>query len=411
VLRGDFLGVRHDPAQPQRRPAPRPDLRLRNVPLGPVAVFGASNFPLAFSVAGGDTAAALAAGCPVVVKAHSAHPGTAELVGRALQAASIKCNMPRGTFSMLHGSGRIVGHKLVTDRRIKAAAFTGSRVGGGALMELAAKRPEPIPVYAEMSSLNPVILFPHALRTRGEQIAQAFVTSLLMGVGQFCTSPGILFAVNGPDLAAFLGHARSILEGQRAGTMLSRSIVSAYRAGVQRLMESDAACHVAQGLPASGPCGGQAHLFTTSLDAFITQPLLREEVFGSSSIVVQCPDVKSILEAMKTLEGQLTAGLHFDDDDTADVRPFIGVLETKVGRILANGFGTGVEVTHAMVHGGGFPSTSDGRSTSVGSLAINRFLRPVSYQDLPDSVLAPELRDANPWNLSRRIDGRLYSNP
>ncbi|OBR46296.1 aldehyde dehydrogenase (NADP(+)) [Paraburkholderia tropica] len=408
VRNGDFIGARVDPAQPERKPMPRADLRLRHISVGPVAVFGASNFPLAFSVAGGDTASALAAGCPVIVKAHSAHPGTAELVGRAVQQAVKACALPEGTFSLLYDSGREIGQGLVKDPRIKAAGFTGSRAGGTALMKLAAARPEPIPVYAEMSSINPVLLFPGALHNRAEDIAKAFVQSLVLGAGQFCTNPGLVLGVDGTDLDRFIGAASTALEAAPAQTMLTPGIHNAYACAVKKTQTQADVKTAARGAIATGEHQAQAALFVTTAEAFRHNPELHEEIFGASSLIVRCPTIDTLLELVESLEGQLTAALHIDEVDHDAARPFLPALERRAGRILVNGFGTGVEVSHAMVHGGPFPSTADGRSTSVGSLAIDRFLRPVSYQDLPDSLLPDALKHENPLGLNRRIDGKLH---
>jgi len=405
VRKGNWLEARIDPAQPDRKPLARSDLRQRHIPLGPVAVFGASNFPLAFSVAGGDTASALAAGCPVVVKAHSAHPGTSELVGRAVQSAVKRCDLPEGVFSVLFGSGSKVGSKLVEDPRIKAVGFTGSRGGGTALMRVAAARREPIPVYAEMSSINPVFLMPKALAARAEQIGKGFVASLTMGAGQFCTNPGLVLAVDGPDLERFLAAAQGALTETPAATMLTPGILKAYQTGVARLAGHEAVEKVAEGKLESGPTQGQAALFITSADEFEQHVELEEEVFGAASLVIRCADVATMRALTEKLEGQLTASIHMDDGDTDDVRTLLPTLERRVGRILVNGYPTGVEVCHAMVHGGPYPSTADGRSTSVGTLAIRRFLRPVCYQDFPEALLPDALRDENPLRLWRLRDG------
>ncbi|MDR5800685.1 aldehyde dehydrogenase (NADP(+)) [Caballeronia sp. LZ001] len=407
VRNGDYLGVRIDPAQPERKPLPRVDLRLRHIGVGPVAVFGASNFPLAFSVAGGDTASALAAGCPVIVKAHSAHPGTAELVGLAVQKAVKDCGMPEGTFSLLFDSGRDIGQGLVKDNRIKAAGFTGSRGGGTALMKLAAERKEPIPVYAEMSSINPVVLFPAALKNRGEAIAKAFVQSLVLGAGQFCTNPGLILAVDSPNLDKFIAAASAALTETAAQTMLTPGIHKAYEGAIDKASSQADVKTLARGVEAKSDNQGQSALFSTTAANFLKNHALQEEIFGASSLVVRCPDQKTMLDLIESLEGQLTSALHIDEADYAEARDFLPALERRTGRILVNGFGTGVEVGHAMVHGGPYPSTADGRSTSVGSLAINRFLRPVSYQDLPDALLPDALKTENPLGLNRRIDGKL----
>ncbi len=407
VLReGSFHEARIDPALPDRKPLPRPDLRLRNVAVGPVAVFGASNFPLAFSVAGGDTASALAAGCPVVAKAHPAHPGTSELVGRAIAGAVKARGLPAGVFSLLFDPGIEVGKRLVADPRIAAVGFTGSQRGGTALMKLAAERPVPIPVYAEMSSINPVILMPAALEARGAEIGKAFVGALTLGSGQFCTNPGLVLAVEGPGLDAFLAGAGEALKGVAAQTMLTPGIHKAYCTGVAALEGNPAVTKVASG-QAGGDNQGQPVLFVTAAGAFLEDHRLAEEVFGAASLVVKCRNAGEIHAVLARLEGQLTAALHMEPGDYEAARALLPLLERRVGRILVNGFGTGVEVGHAMVHGGPYPATSDGRTTSVGSLAIHRFLRPVCYQDLPDALLPAALKQANPLGIPRRIDGKI----
>ena len=405
VRAGRHLDVRVDPAMPDRQPLPRSDIRSRMIPLGPVAVFGASNFPLAFSVAGGDTASALAAGCPVIAKAHSAHPGTSELVGRAVQQAVAASGLPEGVFSLLYDSGREIGQGLVADPRVKAVGFTGSRGGGTALMKIAAARPEPIPVYAEMSSINPVILFSGALEERGPAIAKAFINSLMMGAGQFCTSPGLILAEEGDGLNNFLSAAAETLQEAAPGTMLTPGIHKSYCEGVERLAAHEKVETIARG-KAGHNFQGQAGLFATTADAFVSDPHLQEEIFGSSSLVVRCPEKNALRQVIESLEGQLTAALHISESDYGEAKEMLPVLEKKVGRILINGFGTGVEVSHAMVHGGPYPSTADGRSTSVGTMAINRFLRPVCYQDLPEALLPDDLKESNPRKLDRLVDGK-----
>ena len=406
VLRdGGFLDVRIDPAMPERTP-PRSDIRLRHIPLGPVAVFGASNFPLAFSVAGGDTASALAAGCPVIVKAHSAHPGTSEIAGRAIQKAVKSCGLPEGVFSLLFDTGRSISQALVADPRIKAVGLTGSRAAGLAFMKIAQARPEPIPVYAEMSSINPVILLPAALSQRGKAIGAAFTASLTLGAGQFCTNPGLVLALEGPGLEDFVRGASQTVAKAAASVMLSPGIHKAYTEGVAALAANPAVTALARGLEGQG-LAGQAAFFRTTGDVFLRDHSLRDEVFGASSLLVVCKDVAELNAVIDGLEGQLTAAVHADADDHAAAGKLMPHLERKAGRILFNGFGTGVEVCHAMAHGGPFPSTSDPRMTSVGSLAIARFLRPVSYQDVPASLLPPALRDENPYKVPRRVDGRL----
>jgi len=406
VRSGEWLDVRVDNALPERQPLPRADLRQRQVALGPVAVFGASNFPLAFSVAGGDTASALAAGCPVVVKAHGAHPGTSELVGQAVARAVQLCEMPEGVFSLLYGAGREVGLALVSDPRIKAVGFTGSRSGGLALCQAAQARPEPIPVYAEMSSINPVFLFDAALQARGKALAQGFIASLTQGAGQFCTNPGLLIARQGPALQRFIDAASNQVRLSAAQTMLTPGIVSAYQTGVAALAENANAHVAASGQPEQGPNQCQAQLFVAQASAFLADPTLHAEVFGAASLVVACDSDAQVRQVAEHLEGQLTATLHLDDADLDNARSLLPTLERKAGRILVNGWPTGVEVCDAMVHGGPFPATSDARSTSVGTAAILRFLRPVCYQDFPDALLPQPLKHGNPLQLRRLLDGK-----
>ncbi len=406
VRAGEWLDVRIDPALPEREPMPRADLRQRHIPLGPVAVFGASNFPLAFSVAGGDTASALAAGCPVIVKGHSAHPGTSELVGRAVQKAVEKSELPEGVFSLLFGSGREIGQALVADPRIQAVGFTGSRGGGTALMKTAQARPQPIPVYAEMSSINPVFLLSEALKARGDKIAEGFVGSLNMGAGQFCTNPGLVIGVKSPELDAFVEAAGNAVKGSAAQTMLTPGIHDAYEQGVSRLASNAKVSEAGRGQAGESAHPCQAGLFVTSAQDFLNDPELQEEVFGATSLVIECADQGEMRQVAAQLEGQLTATLQMDDGDLEVAKALLPILERKAGRILANGWPTGVEVCHAMVHGGPYPATSDARTTSVGSAAIYRFLRPVCYQALPGELLPEVLRDGNPWRVSRLVDGK-----
>ena len=403
VRAGEWLDLRIDRAIPDRKPLPRPDLRLRNIALGPVAVFGASNFPLAFSVAGGDTASALAAGCPVIVKGHPAHPGTGELVGQAVQKAVASCGLPEGVFSLLLGEIE-TGTLLVENPCIKAVGFTGSRGGGMALARLAAQRPEPIPVYAEMSSINPVYLLPAALSSRAETIGREFIGSLTMGAGQFCTNPGLVFAMQGAGLDRFLKAAAEALKRSDPQPMLTPGIHRAYEEGVNALSEHNRVETIARGRVGQGIAEGSGALFATDAQSFLDDERLGHEVFGSSSIVVRCPNEELLLAISEKLEGQLTATVQMDKKDAAIARRLLPILELKAGRILANGWPTGVEVAHAMVHGGPFPATSDGRTTSVGTLAIRRFLRPVSYQNLFPDLLPEVLRDA--CDLPRLLDGK-----
>lgn len=406
VRDGRFQSATLDSALPERTP-PRSDLRLRKIGLGPVAVFGASNFPLAFSVAGGDTASALAAGCPVIVKAHSAHLGTSELVGKAVAKAAEECGMPEGVFSMLIGSGQTIGQALVSHPAIKAVGFTGSRGGGTALMRTAAARNEPIPVYAEMSSVNPVFLLPTALQEGGAALAGGFIDSLTLGVGQFCTNPGLVFAVKGAALDTFTAAATTVLAAKGAGTMLTAGIHEAYTSGITRFGATHGLRLVGQGSTEGVGCAAQAALYEVDAADFITNPELQDEVFGPTALVVIFESEAQMLQAAEQLHGQLTATVHAKQADYALAAKLLPILERKAGRVLFNGFPTGVEVSHAMVHGGPFPATSDSRSTSVGATAIDRFLRPVCYQGLPADLLPEALRDDNPLGLARVLDGDL----
>jgi len=405
VRSGNWLDARIDPALPDRTPLPRPDLRLRHIPLGPVAVFGASNFPLAFSVAGGDTASALAAGCPVIAKAHPAHPGTSELIGKAIITAANECSMPEGTFSLIFGGSNELGVDLVANAAVKAVGFTGSRAGGLALMNVAANRPEPIPVYAEMSSINPVFLLPNELAENASALATGFVGSLTMGAGQFCTNPGVVIGLAGDDLTNFIDKASAALSESPAQTMLSTNIHSAYNMGVSKLSANGAVVEVATGLASTEPNRCQAKIFSTTAAQFLTDDNLSNEVFGAAALIVQCESTDEFIAVAENLEGQLTATMQLNDDDVEFASRLIRVLERKAGRILCNAYPTGVEVCHAMVHGGPFPATSDSRTTSVGSAAIQRFLRPVCYQGLPASLLPVELQSQNSLGLSRLYDG------
>ena len=409
VRSGSWLDARIDPAMPDRAPLPRPDLRLRHIPLGPVAVFGASNFPLAFSVAGGDTASALAAGCPVIVKAHPAHPGTSELVAKAINTAANKCRMPEGVFSMVFGGRHEIGADLVANPAIKAVGFTGSRAGGLSLMRVAENRPEPIPVYAEMSSINPVFLLPHALGENAASIAAGFVGSLTMGAGQFCTNPGLVVGMAGDDLSGFIECASALLSESPAQTMLTADIHRAYEDGVSKWSSGDAVDEVAAGLASEEPSRCQARMFSTTAAQFLNDDSLGNEVFGAAALIIQCESTDDFVSVAERLEGQLTATMQLNAEDLELARGLLPVLERKAGRILCNGYPTGVEVCHAMVHGGPYPATSDSRTTSVGSAAILRFLRPVCYQDLPASLLPIELQDENGLNLPRLVDGTYQS--
>ncbi len=406
VRSGRFLSPTFDTALPDRTP-PRPDLRSQMIPLGPVAVFGASNFPLAFSVAGGDTAAALAAGCPVIVKAHPLHLGASELVGHVIQQAVAAARLPQGVFSLLiDDAANTVSTALVQHPAIAAVAFTGSRRVGRILVDLAAHRPIPIPVFAEMSGINPVFLLPSALHQRADTIAQALIDSVTLGVGQFCTKPGIVIGIAGPAFDRFRAAAIASLEARSAATMLAPGIQHAYTRGLDHWQADTDVQLLSVGSPAApNSCGGQPRLYATTARHFLQTPALLEEVFGPTALLIECSDIEELVTIANHLDGQLTATLQMDQPDTATARRLLPILERKAGRILVNGFPTGVEVSYAMVHGGPFPATSDSRSTSVGAMAINRFLRPVCYQNLPAALLPPPLQDENPLRLTRFIDG------
>lgn len=406
VRSGEWLNVQIDSALPLRQPLPRTDLRQRHIPMGPVAVFGASNFPLAFSVAGGDTASALAAGCPVIVKAHSAHLGTSELVGKAVQAAVTSCGMPEGVFSLLYDAGFEVGQELVSNKFIQAVGFTGSREGGMALKSIAQARPVPIPVYAEMSSINPVFLLPNALKNRGKEIAENFVASMTMGAGQFCTNPGLIVAERSVELDKFLVYTQEFVAASSSQTMLTSGIYDAYKKGVEKFIVNPKIQCLAKGQTSDMPNQCQPQVFKTTARDFIDENELQSEIFGAASVIVECDDRQSMLDFAKQIEGQLTVTLQYDDADLKVAELLLPTLEQKAGRILFNGWPTGVEVSHAMVHGGPFPATTDSQTTSVGSAAINRFLRPVCYQNVPSELIPLELRDENPCGISRFVDGK-----
>ena len=408
VRDGGWTHARLDTADAERAPLPKPDLRQREVPLGPVAVFAASNFPLAFSVAGGDTASALAAGAPVIVKAHSAHPGTSELVGRAVRKAVQAHGLPEGTFSLIFGSGREVGIALVTDPRIRAVGFTGSRQGGLALVAAANARDTPIPVYAEMSSINPVFVLAGALAEHATELGTAYIASVNTGVGQLCTSPGLVFLVDGPGADDFVAAAAEAVTSSRAAPMLSPGLAAAFSGGVGRLVENPSVTVAARGVDDSSvACKGVPGLFVTTAEEFLSDPDIQDEVFGPASVIVRVADVDQLGPILDSLEGQLTATIHAAPTDDAAAAALLERLELLAGRVLFNGWPTGVEVGHAVIHGGPFPATSAPSTTSVGARAIERFLRPVAYQNVPEQLLPPELRTDNPLGISRRIDGTV----
>ncbi|MGP9823329.1 aldehyde dehydrogenase (NADP(+)) [Ectopseudomonas khazarica] len=402
LRRGDFYGVRIDRALPERQPLPRPDLRQYQIGVGPVAVFGASNFPLAFSTAGGDTASALAAGCPVVFKAHSGHMATAECVADALIRAAEKTGMPKGVFNMIFGGG--VGEILVKHPAIQAVGFTGSLKGGRALCDMAAARPQPIPVFAEMSSVNPVIVLPGALKARGATVAKELAGSVVLGCGQFCTNPGLVIGIRSAEFSEFVAGLADAIGAQPAQTMLNAGTLRSYANGVAQLNGHARVSRLAGNEQAGNQA--QPQLFKADVSMLLEgDHLLQEEVFGPTTIVVEVADSAELTRALQSMHGQLTATLIAERDDLDAFRDLLPLLEVKAGRVLLNGYPTGVEVCDAMVHGGPYPATSDARGTSVGTLAIYRFLRPVCYQNYPDDVLPQALQNANPLGIQRLVDG------
>ena len=392
ILKDDWLDRRHDPALPDRRPLPRPDLKLIQRPIGPVAVFGASNFPLAFSVAGGDTASALAAGCPVVVKGHSAHPGTGEIVAQAILAAIEACDMPRGVFSLVQGGKRDVGEALVQNPFIKAVGFTGSLAGGRALFNLCAARPEPIPFFGELGSVNPMFLLPAALAGRGESIARGWAGSLTLGAGQFCTNPGIAVVIDGKDADAFVDAAKAAVAAVGPQTMLTDGIAEAFRRGRDRVAVGTGVREVLTSMCTARDAG--PYLYEVAASDWLADHGLAEEVFGPLGLIVRARHAAEMIALARSLQGQLTCTLHLEDPDLDLARALMPILERKAGRLLANGFPTGVEVVDAQVHGGPWPASPNFGHTSVGTMAIRRWLRPVAYQDMPASLLPNDWDDA-----------------
>ncbi|NUU64976.1 aldehyde dehydrogenase (NADP(+)) [Enterobacteriaceae bacterium BIT-l23] len=408
LRRGDAFAPRIDTAQADRTPLPRPDLRQYRVALGPVAVFGASNFPLAFSTAGGDTAAALAAGCPVVFKAHEGHMATAELTAGAIVRAAAGSGMPPGVFNLIFGGH--IGARLVQHPAIQAVGFTGSLRGGKALIELAQQRAQPIPVFAEMSAVNPLVILPQALATRGEQIARELVASFTLGCGQFCTKPGLIVVMRGSETPNFVSHLAEAVSQSAPQTMLNPAALEHYRQGVTRRESYPALTPLAQGPSADRQAS--ARLWRADPNAWLAgDALLHEELFGPSALVLEADDERHLKTLLAALQGQLTATLHADEADAPLAQCLMPLLGDRSGRLLFNGYPTGVEVCDAMVHGGPWPATSDVRTTSVGTLAIDRFLRPVCLQNVPAALLPPALQDGNPLNLLRLVNGALTRDP
>lgn len=405
IREGSWVDARIDTAQPDRKPFPKVDIRHMQIPLGPVGVFGASNFPLAFSVAGGDTASALAAGCTVVVKGHPAHPGTSELVGRAILSAAQKTGMPEGVFSMVQGTSHAVGMAIVEHPLIKAVGFTGSFRGGKALFDAANQRPEPIPVYAEMGSTNPVFILPGALAERGEAIAKGLAGSISLGVGQFCTNPGLVIGLASDATKEFVAQTGQFISEITAGTMLTNGIKKAYHNGIKKLNSIENVQVVASGKADNTAYTSTTFWLESDASTLLTHDELSEEVFGPSSIAITAETKEEMLAVAKGLKGHLTATLQATDEDLEAYADLVDILQEKVGRLIINGFPTGVEVCHSMVHGGPFPATTDARTTSVGTGAITRFARPFCYQAFPQSLLPDELKDENPRGIWRLVDG------
>lgn len=404
---GSWVEASIDRAQPDRKPLPKVDLRRMLVPLGPVVAFGASNFPLAYSVGGVDTCSALAAGCPVVVKAHPAHPGASELVGRAIQAAVEATGMPNGVFSMVHGVSTEIGLHLVQHPVTKAVGFTGSLSGGRALFDAAAKRPEPIPVFAEMGSTNPVFILPGALKKNGNAIAEGLAQSVTLGVGQFCTNPGLAFGCQGDDWSAFVQRMGQLAGAVAPGVMLHQGISARFHEGTEKFQKVSGVAVAGKSSAEAAQNRAPAMVFNTDAKTFQLQRVLREEVFGPSTLLVNCGSPAELEQIARDLPGQLTATIHGAEEDLAAHANLVSILREKCGRLIFNQFPTGVEVCPSMQHGGPYPATTDSRFTSVGAFAIKRFVRPVCFQNFPDAALPVELKNKNSRNIWRLVDGKL----
>ena len=402
---GSWLDARIDMAQPQRQPLPKPDIRSMQKALGPVGIFGASNFPLAFSVAGGDTASALAAGCTVVVKAHPAHPGTCELVGTAIINAIEKTNMPDGTFNMVQGRSNDVGMSIVKHPFIKAIGFTGSFLGGKALFDAAAQRPEPIPVHAEMGSTNPVFILPGAIKSMKAEIVKGLTASVTVGVGQFCTNPGLVFLVKSEETDSFKKAANESFINTMSGTMLTSMIQKSFENGSENLASQTGVEVLGRGQTQGQGLQGTPIIMETRAKNFLNNKKFEKEIFGPLTLTVIADEKSELIDVAEKLSGHLTATLWADKNDLDNYAELINILEKKAGRLIINGFPTGVEVCHSMIHGGPYPATTDSRSTSVGTTAIRRFTRPVCYQNFPDKLLPDELKNGNPLNIWRLVDG------
>ena len=407
VEEGSWVNATIDTAQPDRQPMPKVDLRKMNVPLGPVVVFGASNFPLAFSTAGGDTAAALAAGCPVIVKSHPMHAGTGELVAGAVIRAAEKTNMPNGVFSSLNSSGIEVGQQLVMDANVKAVGFTGSIRGGRALFDAAATRPEPIPVFAEMGSINPVVILPEALNTKANDWAKTYAGSITLGTGQFCTNPGLLIGVKGEGLSQFTKTLAEEIVKIEPSCMLHPNIIGAYEAGKSKALKQDGLTVLADYANDVKPNHARQVVSTVEGKTFLANPTLHHEVFGPFSLVVVCENEAELETVLSKLEGQLTGTIISENNEINNYARVVNALQNRVGRIIFNGVPTGVEVCPSMQHGGPYPASTDSRFTAVGVDSIQRFVRPLSFQAWPNELLPNELKNENPLNLTRTVNNQL----
>lgn len=407
VEEGSWIEATIDTAIPDREPSPKSDLRKMNIPLGPVVVFGASNFPLAYSTAGGDTAAALAAGCPVIVKSHPMHAGTGELIASAIIKAAEKTEMPNGVFSNINSSGIEVGQQLVAHPKVKAVGFTGSIRGGRALLDLAAKREEPIPVFAEMGSINPVIMLPKALQNRAENLATTYANSITLGTGQFCTNPGLILGIKSDALDSFISSLAKKIVEINPTCMLHPNIVGAYENNKTKAIAQEGLAVIANYKENTQPNYASQVVTTVEGKTFLDNPTLHQEVFGPYSMIVQCEDEKQLEEIISNLEGQLTGTVISDDNEVANYPTIIAALQNRVGRIIFNGVPTGVEVCPSMVHGGPYPASTDSRFTAVGVHSIKRWVRPFSYQDWPNNILPDELKNENPLHILRSVNGKL----
>ena len=410
VAEGSWVDARIDPAQPDREPNPRVDLRKMLVPIGPIVVFGASNFPLAFSTAGGDTASALASGCPVIVKSHPMHAGTSELVAAAVVKAVEKTGMPNGVFSHLNSSGIEVGQQLVQHPNVKGVGFTGSIRGGRALLDLAAKRDEPIPVFAEMGSINPVVLLPKTLEANAQTWAKTYASSITLGTGQFCTNPGLILGVKSKSLTTFIETLASEIEEIAPQCMLHPNIHQAFQKNKAQAQTQNQVTTVANVTQTVTENYAQQAIITVDGKTFIKNKTLHEEVFGPFSIIVACENVAALEQVISSLGGQLTGTIIAEKDELSTHQNIITSLSEKVGRMIFNGVPTGVEVVPAMQHGGPYPASTDSRFTAVGQDAIKRWVRPFSYQDFPNELLPGELKNENPLQILRLVNGKETKN-